>query len=175
VKRDFTWQSRWIVFALLLAGLGIGAWIILSMPPKGRLNIQFLDYRTNTWGDRALRVRITNEYEFPVYCSVRVVSRRGTETPPTVETIEPNAAIHHRISSDPAQPVSGDTWRIAIVAHHMRRPTALDNLRTRSAFELKALQLDRLSHFVRPRVKPLKPEIVESAPIPLPGVFTEPP
>jgi hypothetical protein len=165
--------KRWIGFGLLLGVFGLGAWVLLSMAPARGLSIQFLDYRTNQLGQRALRVCITNQDELPIYCHVRVVSNAGVETPPTVETIEPHCAIHHRIAPDPVSLTSTNTWRLTITAHLLRSPlTGIDMVRYRLGVMLKNFNCTRLSKLVLPRGQS---QTVRSAPIPLSGDFTEAP
>lgn len=70
-------KRRWIILCFLVVAVALGAWLIFSGKPTGRVSIRFLGFETNDWGRRVAQFSITNGHDFPVWCWPPTPRRRG--------------------------------------------------------------------------------------------------
>jgi hypothetical protein len=159
-------KRRWIALGFLVVAVALGAWLIFSGKPAGRVSIRFLGYHTNEANECYVEFSITNGYDFPVWCLLPV-TKNNPGTVVIVEAqkaIDPQSALSHRVLPKQLTQIAPGTGRLEVEAWRIRPFTRTVTMRQELSDWLLARKWKSLSRFV----EPARPDTVLSEPIVFP-------
>ena len=159
-------KRRWITLGFLLAAAALGAWLIFSGKPTGRVSIRFLGYHTNDASNRSVLLWITNGHDFPVHCWFPVVTdySGGRGFREGREDIGPHSALSQHFFPLQKGQVSTSVWQVEVEARSLKPLTRMEQRRLGLANWLYNRSWNFLARFV----DPVHTETVLSEPIVLP-------
>ena len=143
-------KRRWIVLCFLVVAVALGAWLVFSGKPEGRVSIRFLGYDTNTLNECLVRLWITNGYDFPVMCMYPV----GKYPTPaqgiahSIEKIGPHSDTSVRFFPEQPDRISASPRQLAVRVCPAPRSTRTEVLRRESGMWLRNRGWHSLGRFV---------------------------
>ena len=159
-------KRRWIILCFLVVAVALGAWLIFSGKPAGRVSVRFLGYDTNEWGGRSILLWITNGHDFPVHCWFPVVTdySGGQGFHHEYMDIAPHSALSQGFSPIKTDGVPATVWQVEVKVLSLRPRTRTEKRRSELAKWLRDRRWEWLDHLV----DPVKIETVLSEPIAFP-------
>jgi hypothetical protein len=159
-------KRRRIALGFLVAAVALGAWLIFSAKPAGRVSVHFLGFETNAANERSAVLWITNGHDFPVLCwfpkatnHARIAGNGEARV-----GIDAHSALSRRCFAEQLAQISASTRQLEIDVLWVRKFTRMERLRIDLGEWLYYRRWRSLSRFV----EPVNKETVLSEPIVFP-------
>jgi hypothetical protein len=151
-------KRRRIALGFLLVAVALGAWLIFSGKPEGRVSVRFSGYDTNEANEVLVRLWITNGYDFPVLC-MYPVGKYPAPAPglaplekiaSSIEKIGPHSDTYAHFFPEQSARISASPRQLAVRVSPAPRSTRTEVLRRESGMWLRNCGWHSLGRFVDP-------------------------